>query len=146
MLSGLLWRGPPYGVLTHIGNNPGIQLFSSQALLDELADVLVRPSPAKRLELIHKTALEVLADYLSAVTVLQPQPLAPLDKLTARECEIVGRCANGETYSAIRVALALSPTTVRNHISHCFEKLDVKNKAELANLLGNRRDANAATT
>ena len=76
MLSGLLWHGPPYSLLTHIGQNPGIQLFSSQGLLDELADVLIRPSPAKRLELINKTALEVLADYLSAVTVLQPQPLA----------------------------------------------------------------------
>ena len=76
VLSGLLWRGPPYSLLTHIGQNPGIQLFSSQGLLDELADVLIRPSPAKRLELINKTALEVLADYLSAVTVLLPQPLA----------------------------------------------------------------------
>ncbi len=76
VLSGLLWRGPPHALLTHIGQNPGIHLFSSQALLDELADVLVRPSPAKRLKLINKTAHEVLADYVSAVTVLQPQPLA----------------------------------------------------------------------
>lgn len=76
VLSGLLWRGPPYGLLTHIGQNPGIQLFSSQALLDELTDVLTRPSPAKRLKLINKTAHEVLADYVNAVTVLQPQPLA----------------------------------------------------------------------
>lgn len=75
VLSGLLWRGPPYGLLTHIGQNPSIQLFTSQALLDELADVLIRPSPAKRLKLINKTAYEVLADYVSAVTVLQPQPL-----------------------------------------------------------------------
>ena len=76
VLSGLLWRGPPYGLLAHIGQNPGIQLFSCQALLDELADVLSRLSPAKRLKLINKSAHEVLADYLSAVTVLQPQPLA----------------------------------------------------------------------
>ena len=76
VLSGLLWRGPPHALLTHIGQNPGIQLFTSQALIDELADVLIRPSPAKRLRLINKTAHEVLADYVSAVTVLQPQPLA----------------------------------------------------------------------
>ena len=77
---------------------------------------------------------------------LEVKARSPLDKLTARECEIVGRYANGETYSAISAALALSPTTVRNHISHCFKKLDVKNKAELANLLGNGRHSNAATT
>lgn len=76
VLSGLLWRGPPHVLLTHIGQNPGIQLFSSQALIDELADVLTRPSPAKRLKLINKTAHEVLVDYVRAVTVLQPQPLA----------------------------------------------------------------------
>ena len=77
---------------------------------------------------------------------LEVKARSPLDKLTARECEIVGRYANGETYSAISAALALSPTTVRNHISHGFKKLDVKNKAELANLLGNGRHSNAATT
>lgn len=76
VLSGLLWRGPPYLLLTHIGQNPGIQLFSSQTMLDELTDVLTRPSPAKRLKLINKTAQEVLADYVNAVTVLKPQPLA----------------------------------------------------------------------
>ena len=72
---------------------------------------------------------------------LEVKASSPLDKLTARECEVVVRYANGETYSAISAALALSPTTVRNHISRCFKKLDVKNKAELANLLGNRRRA-----
>lgn len=77
---------------------------------------------------------------------LEVKARSPLDKLTARECEIVGRYANGETYSAISAALALSPTTVRNHIAHCFKKLDVKNKAELANLLWNGRHSNAAKT
>ena len=76
VLSGLLWRGPPYDLLTHVSQNSSMQLFSSQVLLDELADVLTRPSPAKRLKLINKTAREVLADYVRAVTVLQPPPLA----------------------------------------------------------------------
>ena len=77
---------------------------------------------------------------------LQVKASSPLDKLTARECEIVGRYANGETYSAISAALALSPTTVRNHISHGFKKLDVNNKAELANLLGNKWRSDPAAT
>ena len=29
VMSGLLWRGAPYVRLTHIGQNPGMQLFSS---------------------------------------------------------------------------------------------------------------------
>ena len=69
---------------------------------------------------------------------LEVKARGPLDRLSAREGEIVARYANGETYSAISVALALSPTTVRNHISHCFKKLGVKNKAELANFLSRK--------
>ena len=69
---------------------------------------------------------------------LEVKNRGPLDRLTAREGEIVTRYAHGETYSAIAAALALSPTTVRNHISHCFKKLGVTNKAELANLLSNK--------
>lgn len=75
VLAGLLWRGPPYSLLTQVGQRLGIQLFSSQALLDELADVLIRPSPTKRLHQINLTAHAVLADYVRTVTVLQPQPL-----------------------------------------------------------------------
>lgn len=75
VLAGLLWRGPPYSLLAQVGQNPGMQLFSSQALLDELADVLIRPSPSKRLHQINLTAHAVLADYVRAVTVLQPPPL-----------------------------------------------------------------------
>ncbi len=69
---------------------------------------------------------------------LEVKTQGPLDRLTVRESEIVARYAGGETYSAIAGALALSPTTVRNHISHCFKKLGVKNKAELANLLSSK--------
>ena len=69
---------------------------------------------------------------------LEVTATGPLNGLTARESEIVTRYAGGETYVAIAAALSLSPTTVRNHISHCFQKLGVKNKAELANMTSNR--------
>ena len=75
VLSGLLWRGPPYLLLAQVGQSPGMQLFSSQALLDELADVLTRASPTKRLHQINMTAHAVLADYVRAITVLQVPPL-----------------------------------------------------------------------
>ena len=74
---------------------------------------------------------------------LEVKARSPLDRLTAREGEVVARYADGETHSGIAATLALSPTTVRNHISHCFKKLGVKNKAELANLMSNKRRAGA---
>ena len=58
-----------------------------------------------------------------------------LEKLSLREREIAARYAQGETHSAIGAALSLSPATVRNHIAHCFKKLGVSNKVELASRL-----------
>lgn len=75
VLSGLLWRGPPYSLLTHIAQQAGLQLFSSPALLDELADVLGRPSMTRRLGQIDRAAHEVLSNYVQAVVVLEVVPL-----------------------------------------------------------------------
>lgn len=72
VMSALLWRGTPHQLLQTIGQLPRVQLFTSAALLEELADVLTRPSPAKRLALIGKTAREVLADYVDAVELVEP--------------------------------------------------------------------------
>ncbi len=73
---------------------------------------------------------------------LQVRPKSIMDKLTPRESEIIKRYAAGETYSQIARALKLSPATVRNHIAHCFTKLDVKNKGQLAGLLASKELSN----
>jgi uncharacterized protein len=71
-LSALLWRGKPYRLLEAIGQRSDIRLFSSPALLAELADVLARPYPTKQLAVIGRSAREVLADYLEIVEVVEP--------------------------------------------------------------------------
>ena len=72
VLSALPWRGTPYQLLDAIHQRPSAQLYCSAALLDELADVLTRPSATKRLALIGKTARAVLADYVTAVELVEP--------------------------------------------------------------------------
>jgi len=72
VISALLWRGTPYRLLEAIGQRDEVQICSSAALLEELADVLGRPSAAKRLALIGKTARDVLADYVAAVELVEP--------------------------------------------------------------------------
>ena len=72
VLSALLWRGKPYLLLQATRQRNDVQLVSSAALLEELADVLTRPSATKRLALIGKTAHEVLADYVDAVELVEP--------------------------------------------------------------------------
>ena len=73
VISALLWRGKPYQLLEAVSRSRELHLFSSPALLGELADVLARPMAAKRLALIGKTALEVLADYQAVIEVIEPR-------------------------------------------------------------------------
>ena len=73
VLSALLWRGTPYQLLDAIRSRGEARLFTSPALIEELAEVLTRPSATKRLALIGRTAREVLADYIEAVEVVEPE-------------------------------------------------------------------------
>jgi uncharacterized protein len=72
VLSALLWRGTPYRLLNAIQQRSSTQRYSSTALLEELTDVLTRPSATKRLALIGKTAATVLADYVEVIELVTP--------------------------------------------------------------------------
>ncbi len=72
VLSALLWRGTPYQLLESIRQRADIQLYSSPALLQELADVLTRPAATGRLALVGRSAQQVLADYVDAVDMVEP--------------------------------------------------------------------------
>lgn len=71
VMSALLWRGTPYQLLDAIQRSD-TQLYSSTALLEELADVLTRPAATRRLALIDKSASEVLADYIEVIALVEP--------------------------------------------------------------------------
>lgn len=72
VLSGLLWRGTPYQLLTHIKQTRSLQLVSSPVILEELADVLTRQHCSKRLAAIGQSGAQVLADYLQVVELVEP--------------------------------------------------------------------------
>ncbi len=77
VFSGLLWRGSAYELLTAIRQASGARLFCSVGLIEELADVLGRPSSMKQLSLIGKTAKDVLEDYASIVEFVEPAEISP---------------------------------------------------------------------
>lgn len=57
--------------------------------------------------------------------------LPPTSKdLTDREREVLGILALGTSTKAIAQRLFLSPSTVRNHITHILAKLDVRSRLE----------------
>jgi uncharacterized protein len=73
VLSALLWRGTPYRLLETIRNqHPHLQLYSSPVLLEELTDVIARPTFSQRFNSIGKTVREVLADYIEIVELVEP--------------------------------------------------------------------------
>lgn len=72
VLSALLWRGTPYQLFQAIGRSEHMLLFSSAALLTELAETLTRPFATKRFSHIGRAAHEVLADYIDAVELVIP--------------------------------------------------------------------------
>jgi DNA-binding CsgD family transcriptional regulator len=57
-----------------------------------------------------------------------------LARLTPRETAVLGRVAQGDTNLQIANALFVSPTTVRRHLEHIFEKLEVRNRAAAASV------------
>ena len=78
VVSALLWRGTPYRLRDAIRQNPATQLFTSAALLEELARVLARPFAVRRLALIGASARTLLTDYALAADVVMPLATPPV--------------------------------------------------------------------
>lgn len=67
--------------------------------------------------------------------LLHMRPRCAADQLTAREREIATHFAQGRSRKEIAKHLALSPSTVRNHLAATYQKLDISSKAQLASCL-----------
>lgn len=93
-----------------------------KALLECVRLAMPYRTPQLKLQIVPKGTFRYMQALASSA----------LDSLSPREREIVTLYARGETYAAIATALGLAPATVRNHIAHCYRKLVVNNKAELA--------------
>lgn len=52
-----------------------------------------------------------------------------LTLLTPRELTVLARAADGETTAQIAGSLFIGPSTVRKHLEHIYDKLDVPNRA-----------------
>ncbi len=68
-----------------------------------------------------------------ATTAAQPAATAPqsfLQDLTARERTVLELIARGLDNAQIAEQLVISPRTVRNHITHIFDKLQVSTRAQ----------------
>ncbi|ABZ75415.1 transcriptional regulator, LuxR family [Shewanella halifaxensis HAW-EB4] len=60
-----------------------------------------------------------------------------LDELTARERQIVAEICKGGTFKQIARKLALSPSTVSNHLYRIYAKLGINTRSELVSIANN---------
>ena len=81
----------------------------------------------------ERSLLEILGPALikmhEAASARRRQKELETLPLTRRETEILGWIAHGKTTREIAAILVVSPHTVRKHIEHILEKLDVRTRS-----------------
>ena len=71
-------------------------------------------------------------DVASALPLLAPVADAPLASLSAREREILGLIARGDSNKVIARQLDIAETTVKAHVQHIFRKLNLGSRVQVA--------------
>ena len=74
-----------------------------------------------------------IADKLLRLLLQQHKPLANKQAffdLTERELDVLRLIARGASNDEIATRLFISPNTLRNHITHIFDKLHVRDRAQ----------------
>lgn len=80
-----------------------------------------------------KTYLKEIASNFGITLVSEQQK--QLDQLTEREKEVVQLVLKGDSNKKIAQQLFVSEITVKKHLGHIYEKLDVKNRTQLVSQL-----------
>jgi pimeloyl-ACP methyl ester carboxylesterase/DNA-binding CsgD family transcriptional regulator len=78
----------------------------------------------------HEPAFRQFFDELRAFIGTAGAGAARFDGLTPREAEILERIAQGLDNAQIAAHLGMSEKTVRNHITHIFDKIGVENRSQ----------------
>lgn len=79
--------------------------------------------------------LKVYAEHLADLTLLRVWERDTLEGLSDREREVADRLVAGHTYKSIARDLAISPSTVANHVHRLYGKLGVSKRRELVALM-----------
>jgi DNA-binding NarL/FixJ family response regulator len=124
-------------------SDPGIAvLVLSQYTATAYAAELLGPTGQAGVGYLLKDRIGEVADFADAVTrvaagetVIDPDVVrqllarqrttSPLDRLTPREREVLGKMAEGHSNTSIARALSISDAAVAKHIGNIFMKLDL---------------------
>jgi DNA-binding NarL/FixJ family response regulator len=101
--------------------------LSPEALVRSL-----RATQTGELVIPRRLAARLLARALRRGAPAEAAAELPVDRLTARERDILRLLADGLSDRDIATALTISRRTVESHVSSILRKLDVRNRAEAA--------------
>ena len=76
VVSALVWGGTPYALIA-AATEERIELYSSPALVEELADVLRRVKFVPRLQQAQRTVAQLVEQYRGLVEVVSAEPITP---------------------------------------------------------------------
>lgn len=91
------------------------------------------------------TGAQVLARAfpVCGLFLVEVRTRSPLDRLTPRERAIAYGFSRGKSHKVIALELRLSPATIRSHLRTVYAKLDICDKAQLANLVDSSQESGA---
>ena len=92
----------------------------------------LRATQTGELVMPRRLAARLLAKVLRRGAPAEAAGELPVDRLTARERDILRLLADGLSDRDIATALTISRRTVESHVSSILRKLDVRNRAEAA--------------
>lgn len=92
------------------------------------------PVPAVNQTVVHGS-LCVRCERLGELFALTLWKAGPLDRLTAREHEIVMAVAQGLSFKQAARKIGVAPSTVANHLYRVYRKLGVASRTELAQMV-----------
>tara|TARA_R110001599_G_scaffold120586_1_gene291678 strand:+ start:3481 stop:4416 length:936 start_codon:yes stop_codon:yes gene_type:complete len=77
----------------------------------------------------------IQSEQLGDLFRLSIREQSPIDKLTSREQQVVEGVTQGLSFKQIAKKLELSPSTVSNHLYRIYQKLNINNRSQLADLI-----------
>ena len=105
-----------------------------QALFQALRETLARVAAPEHLDTLLSQSLRDLAPQAPAAASAPPglAPAAALERLSARERDVLQRLAAGDSNKLIARAFDLSPHTVKRHVANILSKLGASSRVQAA--------------
>jgi pimeloyl-ACP methyl ester carboxylesterase/DNA-binding CsgD family transcriptional regulator len=131
-VSGLLGKINTPTLVLHVSKDHVIPFQNGQEIAAGIpGSEFIQLDSCNHILLESEPAWDRFREKVLDFTQVESRQIMPLfEQLSAREREILAEIVAGKTNQEIGDLLFISEKTVRNHITHIFEKLDVKTRAQ----------------